>query len=71
MYRVSLEVSDELFLKSLDFLVKTEKIKIDDKKIITESREVSKLRANVNLLLRLLKIYEEFKRFTDKMSDMW
>lgn len=46
--------------------INTEDIKIKDNSIIIEGDEISKLRAKINLLFRLIYIYNNFEKIFEK-----
>jgi len=56
---------DKDFLESAKFLEKKENIEIK-KYILIKGKEISKLRANLNLILRCLKMYEDIKKWLEK-----
>ncbi|MEM0379297.1 MAG: hypothetical protein QXG71_00855 [Nanopusillaceae archaeon] len=57
------------FLESLNFLKNKEKISIDlsSLEIILNVNSISKLRAIMNLIFRLMKIYEDLGRTLSKL----
>lgn len=65
--KIIIEVEKE-FLECIKFLENTEyNIKVLEDKIIIESDKVSKLRANINLIMRLLNLYE---RISNTLSNL-
>ena len=65
--KVIIEDLDKDFIESIRFLEKDEKIKIEGDKIIVERNEESKLRAQINLLFRLIKINDNLIRFLSNL----
>ena len=57
------------FINSINFLEKIEKIKIVNKGskmfIIIKGKDVAKLRANLNLLFRCLRMYDDIKKWIE------
>ncbi len=60
--KICIHTNDKDFLKAIEFLIDMESLNIKDNKIIIERNEISKIRAIVNLLLRLAKINEDLRR---------
>lgn len=58
---------DKDFIESIKFLEKMEKLKIDGDRVVIESDNVAKLRANSNIIFRMLKIYDNFRRFLSSL----
>jgi len=65
--KVEIEIEDIDFLNSVKFLEENEQIKIFNNRIIIEKEEVSKVRAVINLILRLAKINEDLGRTLSKL----
>jgi tRNA threonylcarbamoyladenosine modification (KEOPS) complex Pcc1 subunit len=65
--KVIVEGLDKDFIESIKFLEKDEKIKIEGNSIIIEKNEESKLRAQVNLLFRLIKINDNLIRLLSNL----
>jgi tRNA threonylcarbamoyladenosine modification (KEOPS) complex Pcc1 subunit len=65
--KVIIEGLDKDFIESIKFLEKDEKIKIEGNNIIVERNEESKLRAQINLLFRLIKINDNLIRFLSNL----
>ncbi len=65
--RIIIEDLDKDFIESTRFLEKGEKIKIEDNKIIIEGKEISKLRAQINLLFRLIRINDNLIRLLSNL----
>ncbi|MGC9133123.1 MAG: hypothetical protein ACP5GJ_01825 [Nanopusillaceae archaeon] len=65
--KVIVEGLDKDFIESIKFLEKDEKIKIEGNSIIIEKDEESKLRAQVNLLFRLIKINDNLIRLLSNL----
>ena len=62
MFEVIIKV-DKTFAEAISFLTASEKIEIKGDKIRIKHKEVSKLRANTNLILRCLGIHQKLKEF--------
>jgi len=65
--KVEIKIEDRDFLNSIKFLEDNEQIKVFDGYIIIEKEEISKLRAVLNLILRLAKINEDLGRILSKL----
>jgi len=65
--KVEIRIEDRDFLDSIKFLEDNEQIKVFDNYIVVEKKEISKLRAVVNLILRLAKINEDLGRTLSKL----
>ena len=64
--KIIFEVEKE-FLDNIKFLEKLEKIEINENSVIVKGESISKLRANSNIIFRLLKIYDNFRRFLSSL----
>ena len=66
-YKSSIELfyNSEIFIKAISFLKDKENIEISNNKIIVMHNEVSKLRANLNLILRCLHMHDELFTFLE------
>jgi len=65
--RIEINPEDIDFLNSIRFLEENEQIKVVDNSILIDKEEVSKVRAIINLLLRLAKINEDLGRTLSKL----
>ncbi|BFI73209.1 hypothetical protein YN1_1960 [Nanoarchaeota archaeon] len=65
--KVIIKDLDKDFIESIKFLEREEKIKIEGDKIIIEKDEESKLRAQLNLIFRLLKINDNLIRLLSNL----
>ncbi|HIP89940.1 MAG TPA: hypothetical protein EYH22_00050 [Candidatus Nanopusillus sp.] len=66
-YKSCIEIfyNHETFVKAISFLKKKENIKIINNKIIVTHNEISKLRANLNLILRCMYIHDKLFSFLE------
>ncbi|BBL45789.1 hypothetical protein MJ1_0644 [Nanobdella aerobiophila] len=58
---------DKDFIESAKFLKNSENIMIENDEIIINSESISVGRAKINLLYRLLRIYDNFNRFLSNL----
>jgi len=65
--KVEIKIEDRDFLNSIKFLENNEQIKVLEDCILIEKEETSKLRAIINLILRLAKINEDLGRTLSKL----
>ncbi|MGC9079315.1 MAG: hypothetical protein ACP5G1_01105 [Nanopusillaceae archaeon] len=65
--RVIIEGLDDDFIDSIRFLEKDEKIKIEGNRIIVDRRDVSKSRAQINLIYRLIRINDNLIRLLSNL----
>ncbi|RDD52396.1 hypothetical protein BA065_01935 [Nanoarchaeota archaeon NZ13-N] len=65
--KVELLFDDKDFIESVRFLEDKESIRIMENCILIEKTETSKIRASVNLIMRLAKINEDLGRTLSKL----
>jgi len=65
--KIEIKFEDIDFLNSIRFLEENEQIKVIDNSILIDKEGVSKVRAIINLLLRLAKINEDLGRTLSKL----
>jgi len=61
--KIIINVEDKDLIDILKFLESQEGIKIENNSIIINKKDISKARAQMNLIFRLLKIYDNLNRF--------
>jgi tRNA threonylcarbamoyladenosine modification (KEOPS) complex Pcc1 subunit len=65
--KIIISIEDKDLINILKFLESQEGIKIEDNSIIINKKDVSKARAQMNLIFRLLKIYDNLNRFLSSL----
>jgi tRNA threonylcarbamoyladenosine modification (KEOPS) complex Pcc1 subunit len=65
--KIIINIEDKNLIDILKFLESQEGIKIEDNVIIIDKKDISKARAQMNLIFRLLKIYDNFNRFLSSL----
>lgn len=65
--KIIINIEDQELIDILKFLESQEGIKIEDNVIIINKRDISKARAQMNLIFRLLKIYDNLNRFLSSL----
>jgi len=65
--KIIINIEDQELIDILKFLESQEGIKIEDNVIIINKRGISKARAQMNLIFRLLKIYDNLNRFLSSL----
>ena len=61
--KIIINIEDKDLIDILKFLESQEGIKIENNSIIINKKDISKARAQMNLIFRLLKIYDNLNRF--------
>jgi len=61
--KIIISIEDKDLIDILKFLESQEGIKIENNSIIINKKDISKARAQMNLIFRLLKIYDNLNRF--------
>jgi hypothetical protein len=61
--KIIINIEDQELIDILKFLESQEGIKIENNIIIINKKDISKARAQMNLIFRLLKIYDNLNRF--------
>ncbi|MFZ8801098.1 MAG: hypothetical protein ACO2ON_02880 [Candidatus Nanopusillus sp.] len=61
--KIIINIEDQELIDILKFLESQERIKIENNIIIINKRDLSKARAQMNLIFRLLKIHDNLNRF--------
>ena len=65
--KIIINIEDQELIDILKFLESKEGIKIENNIIIINKRDISKARAQMNLIFRLLKIYDNLNRFLSSL----
>jgi len=65
--KIIINIEDKNLIDILKFLESQEGIKIEDNVIIVDKKDISKARAQMNLIFRLLKIYDNLNRFLSSL----
>jgi len=65
--KIIISIEDKDLIDILKFLESQEGIKIENNSIIINKKDISKVRAQMNLIFRLLKIYDNFNRFLSSL----
>jgi tRNA threonylcarbamoyladenosine modification (KEOPS) complex Pcc1 subunit len=65
--KIIIHIEDQELIDILKFLESQEGIKIENNVIIINKRDISKARAQMNLIFRLLKIYDNLNRFLSSL----
>jgi len=65
--KIIINIEDQELIYILKFLEFQEGIKIENNIIIINKRDISKARAQMNLIFRLLKIYDNLNRFLSSL----
>jgi D-serine dehydratase len=65
--KIMINIEDKDLIDILKFLGSQEGIKIEDSAIIIDKKDISKARAQMNLIFRLLKIYDNLNRFLSSL----
>jgi hypothetical protein len=65
--KIIINIEDKDLIDILKFLESQEGIKIENNSIIINKKDISKARAQINLIFRLLKIYDNLNRFLSSL----
>ena len=65
--KITISIEDKDLIDILKFLESQEGIKIENNSIIINKKDISKARAQINLIFRLLKIYDNLNRFLSSL----
>jgi tRNA threonylcarbamoyladenosine modification (KEOPS) complex Pcc1 subunit len=65
--KIVINIEDKDLIDILKFLESQEGIKIDNNSIIINKKDISKARAQINLIFRLLNIYDNLNRFLSSL----
>ncbi|MFZ8856205.1 MAG: hypothetical protein ACO2OX_03375 [Candidatus Nanopusillus sp.] len=65
--KIIINIEDQELIDILKFLESKEGIKIENNIIIINKKDISKARAQMNLIFRLLKIYDNLNRFLSSL----
>jgi hypothetical protein len=65
--KIIINIEDKDLIDILKFLESQEGIKIENNSIIINKKDLSKARAQMNLIFRLLKIYDNLNRFLSSL----
>jgi len=65
--KIIISIEDKDLIDILKFLESQEGVKIEDNSIIIDKKDISKARAQINLIFRLLNIYDNLNRFLSNL----
>jgi tRNA threonylcarbamoyladenosine modification (KEOPS) complex Pcc1 subunit len=65
--KIIINIEDKDLIDILKFLESQEGIKIENNNIIIDKKDISKARAQMNLIFRLLKIYDNLNKFLSSL----
>jgi tRNA threonylcarbamoyladenosine modification (KEOPS) complex Pcc1 subunit len=65
--KIIINIEDKDLIDILKFLESQEGIKIENNSIIINKKDISKARAQMNLIFRLLKIYDNLNRLLSSL----
>lgn len=65
--KIAINIEDKDLIDILKFLESQEGIKIENNSIIINKKDISKARAQINLIFRLLNIYDNLNRFLSSL----
>ncbi|MFP3289826.1 MAG: hypothetical protein RXN31_01245 [Candidatus Nanopusillus acidilobi] len=65
--KIVINIEDKDLIDILKFLESQEGIKIENNSIIINKKDISKARAQINLIFRLLNIYDNLNRFLSSL----
>ena len=65
--KIIINIEDKNLIDILKFLESQEGVKIEDNSIIIDKKDISKARAQINLIFRLLNIYDNLNRFLSNL----
>ncbi|MCG2867882.1 MAG: hypothetical protein RXO65_01845 [Candidatus Nanopusillus acidilobi] len=65
--KIVINIEDKDLIDILKFLESQEGIKIENNSIIINKKDISKARAQINLIFRLLNIYDNLNRFLSNL----
>ena len=65
--KIIISIEDKDLTDILKFLESQEGVKIEDNSIIIDKKDISKARAQINLIFRLLNIYDNLNGFLSNL----
>jgi len=65
--KIIINIEDKDLTDILKFLESQEGVKIEDNSIIIDKKDISKARAQINLIFRLLNIYDNLNEFLSSL----
>jgi len=65
--KIIINIEDKNLIDILKFLESQEGVKIDNNSIIIDKKDISKARAQINLIFRLLNIYDNLNGFLSSL----
>ncbi|MFP3256538.1 MAG: hypothetical protein RXO36_01860 [Candidatus Nanopusillus acidilobi] len=65
--KIIISIEDKDLIDILKFLESQESVKIENNDIIINKKDISKARAQINLIFRLLNIYDNLIRFLSSL----
>jgi len=65
--KIIINIEDKDLIYILKFLESQEGVKIENNSIIIDKKDISKARAQINLIFRLLNIYDNLNRFLSSL----
>ena len=65
--KIIINIEDRNLIDILKFLESQEGVKIENNSIIIDKKDISKARAQINLIFRLLNIYDNLNKFLSSL----
>jgi len=65
--KIIINIEDRNLIDILKFLESQEGVKIENNSIIIDKKDISKARAQINLIFRLLNIYDNLNEFLSSL----
>ncbi|MFP3131874.1 MAG: hypothetical protein RXQ77_00835 [Candidatus Nanopusillus sp.] len=65
--KIIINIEDKNLIDILKFLESQEGVKIENDSIIIDKKDISKARAQINLIFRLLNIYDNLNEFLSSL----
>jgi len=65
--KIIINIEDRNLIDILKFLESQEGVKIENNSIIIDKKDISKARAQINLIFRLLNIHDNLNRFLSSL----
>jgi len=65
--KIIINIEDRNLIDILKFLESQEEVKIENNNIIIDKKDISKARAQINLIFRLLNIYDNLNGFLSSL----
>ena len=65
--KIVINIEDKDLIDILKFLESQESVKIENNSMIINKKDISKVRAQINLIFRLLNIYDNLNKFLSSL----